>query len=185
MRLMWLVVGLGVMVLAASGVAHSTRSLPSSQIQPALDAWVGTWTGTMQLHGSPGQPHQTVDITFSMERLPEAPGYTWVMTYHSEQHPMTKDYRLLPDAADSTRWNLDEQNGIVLPSRLTDGVLYSLFGVGDTLLTSRQELVGDELRFEVTSNVPMAEAAENAAGVVTYRVGAVQSVKMKKKATEN
>ena len=155
-----------------------------------LDAWVGTWSGTMQIHGATPAQHQTVEVTFSMEPLADQPGYTWIMTYHSDQHPMTKDYRLVPSADRPGSWDLDEQNGIVLPSRLTDGVMYSLFSVGDSVLTSRQELVGDELRFEVTSAEPItnddaAQAGGPASGVTSYRVGAVQSVKLRKKASES
>jgi hypothetical protein len=156
--------------------------VPVADEKPALPvAWHGTWRGTLVIDGP---KKQEVPVTLKIEPLKDG-SFAWVATYAGPKE-VVKDYKLVPDPKQPNRFQVDENNGIILDSRLVGNVLYSVFAVegpagqAPVLLTARYELRGDVLHLEVTSAVPAAEKTGKGQ-VQSYPVTAVQTAELRKK----
>ncbi|MDW3192223.1 MAG: hypothetical protein R8G66_07655 [Cytophagales bacterium] len=60
-----------------------------------------------------------------------------------------RNYTLLINDLETGDLSVDENNGIVLPSKLIENVLHSLFEVQENLLSSRIAFYEDHVQFEI------------------------------------
>ena len=131
----------------------------------ALEAWEGAWEGEMRNH-SPNGASDPIPVTLRIARLDDG-SIEWRTVYANASIRGLRDYRLIPDAADSTRFVVDEQNGIRLNARLLGGTLVSSFSVGGQFLVSRYTLTGDRLEHEIVfwpTEDPLTTTGEGPAG---------------------
>lgn len=129
-------------------------------------AWAGHWKGDVKVVGGQGEP-----VKFTMERLigpTQTPGrWQWTIIYDGAAGRQERAYELVVDDAAKGLYTVDEKNGIRLPSRYLDGVLYSTFEVQGSRIGVRQELVGagtPEARMEVELATEAVEAASVSGG---------------------
>lgn len=138
-----------------------------------LHSWVGEWEGEMvNLRGE--QASAPIPVELRIHPLEDGT-YEWRTLYAKDLERGLKDYRVLPDASDPTRFTMDEQNGILLDLRLLDGVLLAPFEVNGMAFLSRYFLEPDgTLRHEVI--VWGGESTETAADmpVISHTVTNVQ-----------
>lgn len=139
-------------LLAARGDAQTTNTLP--------EKWHGLWTGTMT-YSTQDDSLETVPVRFEVKPIPDRDAWTWNTTYGEGESKVFKEYYLLPVPDQPGQFQIDEQNGIVLSAKLQGDVIYSQFSVGNTHLTARYELRGEQLRVDITSakasGAPMTE----------------------------
>lgn len=146
--------------------------------RPALPAgWHGDWRGTLVIDG-PGDKPTEVPMGLKIEPIAGTREFTWVVTYGAGAKAQVRDYKLVPDGGAPGRFKLDERNGIVLSERLVGSVLHGAFEVGGAVLTSRVELRGDVLLYEITSCKPAEKAG--AGKVRDYATATVQRAELKK-----
>jgi hypothetical protein len=102
----------------------------------------------------------------------------WVITYGTGAKAQVRDYKLVPDGDAPGRFKLDERNGIVLSERFAGGALHGAFEVEGALLTSRVELRGDVLLYEITSRKAAEKTGDGK--VRDYATTNVQRAELKK-----
>jgi hypothetical protein len=142
-------------------------------------AWHGTWSGTLVIT-PPSNKTTEIPISLKIEPVKDTENVTWVITYHEKNKYLVKDYTLKPNAKKPGVYDIDENNGIILPARLVKGVLLSVFEVEGNLLTARYELTDGAIQFEVTSASKQEKKTGNDT-VQGYNVTVVQSATLKKK----
>ena len=142
-------------------------------------AWHGTWSGTLVIT-PPSNKITEIPISLKIEPIKDSENVTWAITYHEKDKDLVKDYTLKPKAKKPGVFDIDENNGIVLPARLVQGVLLSVFEVEGNLLTARYELTDGAINFEVTSASKQEKKTGNDT-VQGYIVTVVQSATLKKK----
>ncbi len=110
-------------------------------------AWEGTWTGTLQIFFPGVSPRE---VPMRLEIIPEdSLSWSWTLIYQADHTEDRRPYRLLPVNPEKGRWQIDEQNGIVLGGQVFGPVFVSRFEVGGQLLLARYGLEDDAIRFEI------------------------------------
>ena len=115
---------------ASAVVANETPAFPG--------AWLGTWEGDLTAWG--GQPMQ-VRMTLSVAPTATPGRWTWTITYDGTAGRQVRAYELVAADAAAGRWSIDERNGIVIPARWLDGVLYTDFQVEQARIATREQVV--------------------------------------------
>ena len=67
--------------------------------------------------------------------------WTWIITYEGDQGSQVRNYELAPRDPSKGLWEIDERNGIVIPARWLNGVLYTDFEVQGNRISTREERV--------------------------------------------
>lgn len=125
-----------------------------------------------------GTPSEVM-VKLKIEPIKGTRDVTWTTTYVDGDKTQIRDYKLVPDGDKPSRFRIDERNGVFLDARLVDGVIYSQFKVGGSVLTARYELRGDTLRLEVTSAKP-ADDQSGKGAIQALVVDVVQTAILKK-----
>lgn len=113
-----------------------------AQITDFPQAWEGRWIGEIAIESS----NASYKIPMSLFIQPiEENRWTWVLHYQTEGQE-TRNYELIKD---STGWNIDEKNGIVLQQQLIDNRLCSSFSVMGNLLICYYWLENNALNMEI------------------------------------
>jgi hypothetical protein len=123
--------------------------------EPLPSTWHGTWTGTLTVTPEKGEP-QNVPMTLTIAPIRDTGRYTFRLVYGTEG-AKPRDYELVPKKDRPGRFEIDEKNGIRLDAKLTGSTLHATFLVGDTLIQSRYERIGDRMHVEMTA-VSMKES---------------------------
>lgn len=133
------------------------------------DRLAGTWSGVMFM-SKDGKIRDSVHVRFTVKPGVTPDMWSWKTEYLSEKMPMTKDYTLKLQDANSQVYAVDEGDGVVLYDYLFGDKLYGVFETQEVMLTSSYELRGAELIFEVTSGRKTAGGN----GVTNYSVQHLQ-----------
>jgi hypothetical protein len=122
---------------------------------PGLPGFGGMFRGTLRMFGAEGE--RTVAMGLDVLPADGAPGeFTWRLRYGEGDAGQVRDYRLQVLDAAAGRYQIDEQNGIVLAARRFDDELVSLFAGGDQLLFVRYRAVPAGIAFALESCAPQA-----------------------------
>jgi hypothetical protein len=148
------------------------------QSMPLPSAWHGTWTGKMVTTTATDKPSEIM-VKLKIEPIKGTRDVTWTTTYVDGDKTQIRDYKLVPDGDKPGRFRIDERNGVFLDARLVNGVIYSQFKVGGSVLTARYELRGDMLRLEMTSAKPADDKSAKVA-IQALGVDVVQTAELKK-----
>ena len=112
------------------------------------DSWVGHWAGDATLTTPKG-----VAMRFTMElkiaKTDDPAKYEWTIIYDDGKNRQERPYQLIVKDATKGLYEIDEKNGIVLPTTLIGGNLYSAFDLEGVRLVSRDQLVGDAIETEI------------------------------------
>lgn len=120
-------------VQAGSAPAASAAATPAFP-----DAWLGTWQGDLSSWG--GAPMQ-VRMTLTVAPTATPGRWTWTITYDGTAGRQVRAYELVAGDTAAGRWSIDERNGIFIPARWLDGVLYSDFQVEQSRVGVREQVV--------------------------------------------
>ncbi len=138
------------LVLAASIAALS----PSFAAPEFPKDWIGRWKGDVEvLGGRAGAPAFTMEVLIAPTEKPDR--FTWTVIYTAASGRQERPYTLVVRDAEQGLYDIDENNGIVLPARLLGGTLLSTFSVMGARIETRERLVRaggeDRIEFELTS----------------------------------
>lgn len=107
--------------------------------------WHGHWQGELQIMAKA----KKTGVPMSLKIEPMDDGrYRWEIGYGVGEGKQLRKYLLEVDRKKPGRFVIDEQNGIRLAGILTEKTLQFSFIVGKSLLVTRYELVGLQLRYE-------------------------------------
>lgn len=146
--------------------------------------WTGVWGGELNIYTPKGLVQQ-VPMTLSV--LPLDNGhYSWTIQYGLDSTGL-RPYTLEPVDTSLGRWQVNENNGIILREQLLGGKIFSVFSVEGTLLVSMVELVGDELLYEIIAGPlkpayqsPTPPVPENMPTVDVYGVNTRQFARLRR-----
>ena len=171
------------MILLA-GLASSFRTSTDPATFP--DAWVGTWSGAVEVHTPGGaRPGFTVELTIEETEDPER--FTWTTRFEGDAGSQERNYELIVRDPERGAFAVDEKNGIVLEAQLLGGVLVSWFTIGGSHLVTRQELVDagtedERILYEILAATDGAAVKTGEEDAVTcYPLSAVQRGELRRK----
>jgi len=160
----------------ACAIAQPVESVP---LPPH---WFGLWSGTLRVMPEKGGGQE---LPMSLEIVPirESGRYTFRLNYGPDGSKL-RDYELVPKKDRPGRFEIDEKNGIRLEARLTGDTLHATFQVGETIIQSRYERVGDLLRVEMTAvslkDTTTTKPTAGGAEVKSFQVISVQTADLKR-----
>ncbi|MBI1190749.1 MAG: hypothetical protein GC200_08745 [Tepidisphaera sp.] len=124
----------------AGSMASKAEATQPASASEFPGTWAGRWKGEVRVLGAAGEPG-----SFTMERViapTQTPGrWQWTIIYDGAAGRQERAYELVTDDAGKGLYTVDEKNGIRIPSRYIDGVLYSTFEVQGSRIGVRQWLV--------------------------------------------
>ena len=114
------------------------------------DSWIGHWAGDATLNTPKG-----VAMRFTMElkiaKTDDPTKYEWTIIYDDGKNRHEQPYQLIVKDAAKGSYEIDEKNGIVLPTTLIGGALYSAFDLEGVRLVSKDQLVGGVIETEIVT----------------------------------
>ncbi len=161
----------------ASGRAEGQRGFP--------EAWAGQWTGTLTTYAPPDSVRNRVPVSLLIAREPAGNAWTWRTIFNADSVRGLRDYRLLVRDVSKGWYATDERNGVILEDTFIDGVLISVFQVGEQVLENRMSLRGDTLTQDIIfwSSKPSATSkgsganAEGGVPITSHRIQGRQLMK--------
>lgn len=153
-------------------------------VEPMLSPdWFGVWAGTLRITPEKGEPRETT-MTLEITPIGVTGRFVFRITYGLGDAAQVRDYELVPKKDKPGRFEIDEKNGIKLDARLTGGTLYSAFQVGDVLIQSKYERVGDVLQVEMVAlgmkDGKTTKPTGGGAEVKSFPVVTVQTAELKR-----
>lgn len=175
-------VSLSGVVASAQEDSSNAKSLQNVENRLPKE-WLGIWVGEMVIT-NPRNEKTSVPVKLEIASLRDSENLTWVTTYGDKETDskvpnVVKEYELVPGKEKPGQFMIDEKNGIMLPSRLVENVLYSQFVVGESSITARYELVADQIQFEIISTKQIS--VEEKSMVKPFNINVIQRVKLKRK----
>ena len=114
---------------------NSTSNFPTD--------FLGTYKGTLVINNSKGS--RNIDMEFHLKKTDIENKFDYIIVYNKQP----RNYTLVVTAKEKGTYNIDENNGIILPAKLHNNVLYSFFEVQGNFLSSRLAFKKDSLNFEI------------------------------------
>ncbi|MCB0819690.1 MAG: hypothetical protein KDC13_03635 [Bacteroidetes bacterium] len=134
-------------------------------------AWLGSWKGELEVFPE-SQSLQHVEVSLEIKKT-DIPGtYTWLTVYNSSERRIEKEYLLREIDASRGMFEIDEQDGIILPATLLGNELWSFFSVQGIFLVSVYRFSAEFIEFEIPSAL---QADEKQSGGQNDSIPAVQS----------
>jgi hypothetical protein len=172
------------LTVALTVAVHSIRAQPGA----FPTAWEGHWEGTLTTIAPPDSVRNRIPVSLYIAPEAEGGAWTWRTIFNNDTVRGVRPYRLLVRDAARGRYATDEGNGIVLEDTWIDGLLVSVFQVGDRVLESRYHLQGDTLVHDLTwwSTAPTSRLrgqganAEGGAEILTFHVAGRQRATMQR-----
>ena len=158
-----------------------TTSFGYSQVQDFSfpeDA-VGKYSGTLLIDSPRGK--QEIPMEFHLIKTDSVHRFDYKLIYAGQP----RNYTLIIKDKEKGICEVDENNGIILPSRFSGNTLFSFFEVQNNFLSSRFEFRKDELVFEILfSNTKQKTTSggtsEQIPEVYGYPISTVQKAVLRK-----
>ena len=140
---------------------------------------IGVYKGTLVIDSPKGK--QEIDMEFHMRRTDSLHRFDYVLIYDGKP----RNYTLIIKNKKKGICEVDENNGIILPSRFSGTTLYSFFEVQGSLLSSRLDFSKDQMVFEILFSATKNKTASGGTSkeipeVVGYPITVVQKAILKK-----
>lgn len=111
-------------------------------------AWEGIWKGDLEIHTAKGLA-QTVPMELHILPTDSTHRFTWSIIYGEDKVAGKRPYELVVLDADKGIYAIDEKNSIQLEAYFIKDKFFSRFEVMGNLLMTSEQLIGDELIFEI------------------------------------
>jgi len=135
-----LTIFLTILFYCTSLVSQDTLAFPQ--------AWEGIWKGDLEIHTAKGLA-QTVPMELHILPTDSTNRYTWSIIYGEDKEAGKRPYELVVLDAEKGWYAIDEKNSIQLEAYFIKDKFFSRFEVMGTLLLTSEQLVGEELIFEI------------------------------------
>lgn len=168
-----------IMVLAFGYVVAASLYCSAQHIHQQIRNMEGVWAGTLLIYQAEKGLVDSAKIELNIIPIsynkPDNREWKWQTIFESTKYgKITKDYLLKAHQDSAYRYNLDEQNGILLPSFLLGSALYTRYELApQDWYMSCYELLPDgfTLRYEVVfgTNTPKTKH-QSTVGTQTYTI---------------
>lgn len=140
---------------------------------------LGVYKGTLYINSPKGK--QEVAMEFHMQATDSLHRFDYKLVYNGQP----RNYTLVVKDKEKGIYEVDENNGIILPSTYANNTLFSFFEVQGSLLSSRMNFSKDQLEFEIlftaTKNkVKTGGISKEIPEVIGYPISVVQKAVLKK-----
>ncbi len=105
--------------------------------------FLGIYKGDLTINSARGT--QKIPMEFHLKKTDSVHQFDYVLMYHGSP----RNYTLVVKDLEKGLFEVDENNGIILPTKYADNTLYSFFEVQGSFLSSRFEFKKDTLIFEI------------------------------------
>lgn len=134
------IVGLLISGCFTSLKAQDTLSFPY--------AWQGIWKGGLEIYTAKGLS-QSVPMELHILPTDSINRFTWTLIYGEDKEAGKRPYELVVLDAEKGIYAIDEKNSIQLEAYFLKDKFFSRFEVMGSLLLTTEQLVGEELIFEI------------------------------------
>lgn len=110
--------------------------------------WFGTWTGTLEIYNAKGMS-QSTPMEMVIAPTDTVGVYKWHLIYGTDKEKGLRPYLLRTIDASKGLYLNDEMNSIKMEAYYLGGKLFCNFNVQGNLLTSVEEKIGDQIKFEI------------------------------------
>ena len=142
-----------------------TQNIPSK--------YYGEYKGNLEIF-SGGNKH-TLEMEFKLRPTQDPESLDYILIYHSPDQKNIREY-VLKYKDSLGNYDLDEQNGIVIPTKFVNNSLHSFFEVQNHLLKSSIRFFDNHTEFEIvmanTKTIDTTKATKEDIEVLSYPVGA-------------
>ncbi|SED12389.1 hypothetical protein SAMN04489761_4346 [Tenacibaculum sp. MAR_2009_124] len=107
------------------------------------DDYLGVYDGNLVIH-SAGKT-QNIPMEFHLLKTKSTGKYQYKLVYNGQE----RNYTLVVKDKEKGLFEVDENNGVVLPFKFVSNTLYSFFEVQGNLLTTRLAFNDDTVDFEI------------------------------------
>lgn len=122
----------------------SISLLSSQEIEDNFpNSILGIYKG--DLHISSARGVQKVPMEFHLQKTDSIHKFKYILVYNGTP----RNYTLITKSVEKGIFEVDENNGIILPSKYANNTLYSFFEVQGNFLSSRLHFKKDRLDFEI------------------------------------
>ena len=141
----------------------------------------GIYKGDLDIHGPKGK--MTIQMEFHLNKTDSVGKYQYMIVYIFEGKRQERQYNLIEKDAANGIYIVDENNGILLDAKVVDNVLYSMFEVQGSLITTTERFHTDYMDFEITAvntskKTESGTEGDDAIKVTSYPVLTVQKAKL-------
>ena len=106
-------------------------------------SWMGIWQGELTFY--PERDQDTIKVSLEIAKT-DIPGtYSWKTSYSSPKLNTVKDYLLRERDSSKGIYEIDEQDGIMIPCRYFDNELWSILEVEGTIIIGLYSMKDEEL----------------------------------------
>jgi hypothetical protein len=178
-------------VMAAAAVAAGVVMMGTGVREPevvkerdALGAWMGSWRGPAEVIWADGRV-QKLEMGLDVARTEKPERLTWAITYITPareeggtENRQVRPYELVVVDAAKGQYEVDEKNGIVIPTSLIGGAFYSCFTVQGNQIAASYRLneAGRVVIELVTTDAQRPSTTGDAGGVPPVIVLRTRSV---------
>lgn len=125
-------------------VATETKSeKQAEEVLQFPDDFLGIYKGTLKIKNPGGK--QEIPMEYHLLKTDSIGKYEYKLVYNGQ----ARNYFLIEKNKEKGIYEVDENNGIILPTFLNDNTLHSFFEVQGNLLSSRAKFKKNELDFEI------------------------------------
>lgn len=146
-----------------------TKNFPNS--------YFGIYTGDLIINTNKGV--QNYPMEFHMQPTDSLGVYDYTIVYGKGEQQQVRDYTLKEKDVEKGIYTLDENNGVLLESRVIENKIYFLFEVANSLLTTFITFNDKDLIFEIiatntTQKMVSGGQDEETPEVFSYPINVVQ-----------
>lgn len=147
------------------------------------DDFFGIYTGSLQIVSEQGD--QITPMEFHLLASDSIGRYAYTLVYGAGKTKLVRDYSLVEMDKENGLYVVNENNGILLDSKVIRNSMYTLFEVNDTLLTTFITFEKDYMVFEITATPKSGKRVtytedENKTEVISYPITTIQRAVLKK-----
>ena len=140
--------------------------------------FLGVYKGTLSIY-NPSNEVQQIPMEFHLLETDSAHRFEFKLIYDGQ----ARNYFLLEIDSEKGLYDIDEDNGIILKTRLQNNTLFSFFEVNGSMLSSRYAFSGDQIDFEILFTTLKAKektGEETGNEIFAYPISVVQKAILKK-----
>lgn len=152
------------------------------QAQTLPEDYLGNYKGELKIYNP--EIVSKVNMELEITATDSIGKYNYILKYLSDQKPDIRNYHLIAKDSSKSRFTLDENNGIKIPTTFVNNSLQSVFQVQSSLLSTKISFEKDRAIFEISvANTTKTDSTATYDGefkVLGYPIGVYQKAVLKK-----
>jgi len=144
--------------------------------------YLGNYKGELKIYNP--EIVSKLDMELEISATDTLGNYKYILRYLSKDKPDIRTYNLIASDSTTSRFILDENNGIKIPTTYVNNTLQSFFQVESSLLSTKIRFENDAAVFEIsvanTTQTDSTATYDEEFKVMGYPIGVYQKALLKK-----